>query len=159
MERELPMHTGGGQTVMTSTRIQHSGMGRWSTAAYWAGTGFVALVMTATGTADLLRAPAIMEGLAHLGYPPYFATILGAWEVLGAAAIVAAPLPLLQEWAYAGMCFTLTGAALSHGMSGDPFAKVIVPIIVLGAVIASYLLRPHRRPAFAGVAVHRAKAA
>ena len=88
-------------------------------AAYWASTGFAALALGATGAADLLRVPAIMESLAHLGYPPYFATILGAWELLGAAAIVAPNLPRVKEWAYAGMFFTLTGAALSHAASNQ----------------------------------------
>lgn len=44
---------------------------------FWGSTAFTALALGATGVADLLRVPVIMEGLAHLGYPPYFATILG----------------------------------------------------------------------------------
>ena len=55
-------------------------------AAYWASTGFAALALGVTGIADLLRVPAIIEALAHLGYPTYFATILGTWELLGAVA-------------------------------------------------------------------------
>jgi hypothetical protein len=35
----------------------------------WASTGFAALALGATGAADLLRVPPIMESLAHLGYP------------------------------------------------------------------------------------------
>jgi uncharacterized membrane protein YphA (DoxX/SURF4 family) len=108
-------------------------------------TGFAALVLGATGAADLLRVPAIMEGLAHLGYPVYFATILGMWELFGAVAIVAPGLPRVKEWAYAGMLFTLTGAALSHAASGDPVGKVLLPLVVLGAVVVSWTLRPARR--------------
>ena len=110
-------------------------------AAYWASTGVAALALSATGIADLLRVPAIMEGLAHLGYPAYFATILGTWELLGAAAIVAPDLPRVKEWAYAGMFFALSGAALSHAASGDPVGKVLVPLVVLGAVGVSWTLR------------------
>jgi hypothetical protein len=33
----------------------------------WATTAFAALALGATRLADLLRVPAIMEGLAHLG--------------------------------------------------------------------------------------------
>ncbi len=62
-------------------------------AAYWASTVFAALALGTAGAADLMRAPAIMESLAHLGYPAYFATILGTWELLGAAAILAPDLP------------------------------------------------------------------
>ena len=56
--------------------------------AYWVSTACAALALGATGAADLTRVPAVMEGLAHLGYPPYFATILGTWELLGALAIL-----------------------------------------------------------------------
>jgi DoxX-like protein len=111
-------------------------------AAYWASTGFAALALGGTGLADLLRVPVIMEGLAHHGYPTYFATILGTWELLGAAAIVAPELPRVKEWAYAGMFFALSGAALSHAASGDPMGKVLVPLVVLGAVAVSWTLRP-----------------
>jgi hypothetical protein len=82
-----------------------------------------------------------MEGLAHLGYPTYFATILGAWELLGAAAIVGPSGPRVREWAYAGMFFALSGAALSHAASGDPVAPVLVPLVVLGAIAVSWALR------------------
>jgi hypothetical protein len=110
--------------------------------AYWASTGFAALALGATGAADLLRVPAIMDSLAHLGYPTYFATILGTWDLLGAAAIAAPALPRVKEWAYAGTFFALTGAALSHAASGDPVGKVLVPLVVLGAVVVSWALRP-----------------
>ena len=123
-------------------------------AAYWATTGFAALALAATGAADVLRVPAIMESLAHLGYPTYFATILGTWELLGAAAIVAPDLPRVKEWAYAGIFFTLSGAALSHAASGDPAGKVMVPLVLLGAVAVSWTLQPAHRRWFAPVDGH-----
>jgi uncharacterized membrane protein YphA (DoxX/SURF4 family) len=109
---------------------------------YLGSTGLAALALGATGVADLLRAPAIMEALAHLGYPVYFATILGSWEILGAMAIVAPNLSRLKEWAYAGMFFTLSGAAMSHAASGDPTVKVLVPLVLLSAVVLSWASRP-----------------
>ena len=117
---------------------------RATSVAYWASTVFAALALAATGTADLLRLPTIMEGLAHLGYPAYFATLLGTWELLGAWAIVAPSHPRIQEWAYAGMFFTLTGATLSHVTTGDPGGKVLLPLVLLGSVIVSWMLRPAR---------------
>lgn len=112
--------------------------------AYWAATGFAAFGFAAIGAADLLRVPQVMEGLTHLGYPAYFATILGLWELLGAAAIVANGLRAVKEWAYAGMFFTLTGAATSHAVSGDPLTKIVAPLVLLVAVVASSALRPAR---------------
>jgi len=112
--------------------------------AYWATTGFAAFGFTAIGLADLLRVPEVMQGLAHLGYPAYFATILGVWELLGSAAIVAQDLERVKEWAYAGMFFTLSGAVFSHVASGDPATKCVAPLLLLGAVVASSALRPAR---------------
>ena len=125
--------------------------------AYRATTGFAAIALGAVGAAEVLRVPVIMDGLAHLGYPAYFATILGTWLLFGLAAIMAPGLSRVKEWAYAGMFFTLTGAALSHAASGDPFGKILVPLVLLGAVVASWALRPARRTLFAaGFAAPRA---
>jgi hypothetical protein len=92
-------------------------------AGYWLATGFTATAYFVICAADILHAPMMMASLARLGYPVYLATILGVWKLLGAAAITAPGLPRLKEWAYAGMFFNLTGAALSHAASGDPPKK------------------------------------
>src|SRR5438132_11323648 len=84
---------------------------------YWASTTCAASAVGGAGAADLLRIPAVIEALAHLGYPTYCATILGTWELLGAMAILAAARSWVKEWAYAGMVFALSGAALSHAAS------------------------------------------
>ena len=111
---------------------------------YWTSTGLSALALAGIGAADLAHAPKMLEGLAHLGYPPYFATILGAWKLLGVAAILAPGLPRLKEWAYAGLFFTLTGAAMSHAASGDPAGNVLFPLVILGVIATSWALRPAR---------------
>jgi hypothetical protein len=53
--------------------------------------------------------------------------------------------PRLKEWAYAGMFFDLTGASASHAAVGDPVAKILTPLVILGIVIASWWLRPDSR--------------
>src|SRR5262245_32966765 len=112
------------------------------TIAYWAATSLTALAFLAGGLTDLLRGPAMVSAMGQLGYPSYFLLILGAWKVLGALAIVAPRLPRLKEWAYAGMAFDLTGAALSHAAVGDPAAKVSVPLVILAIAATSWALRP-----------------
>jgi len=112
---------------------------------YWATTGLVAFAFAAGGAFDVSGAPAALAGVAHLGYPAYFAALLGTWKLLGAAAVLAPRLPRVKEWAYAGMFFDLSGAAISHAASGDDVAKVITPIVVLGLVVASWALRPESR--------------
>jgi hypothetical protein len=57
------------------------------------------------------------------------------------------------------MFFTLTGAALSHAASGDPVGKILAPLVLLGAVIVSWRLRPARRTLVMTSEVARAQAA
>lgn len=129
---------------MSSTRTR--------TIAYWGTTGLLALAFLVGGAADSARAPNVVAGLAHLGYPAYFATLLGVWKVLGAAAVVVPRFPRLKEWAYAGMLFDLSGAAVSHAASHDPAGKVLVPLVLLGLTMASWALRPADRRLTAGAA-------
>lgn len=115
------------------------------TIGYWAATGLVALAFAAGGAADLLHAPPVMATMARLGYPGYVATLIGIWKLLGVAAVLAPRFPRLKEWAYAGMFFDLTGAAISHAAVGDPAGQVLTPVILLGVVLTSWALRPYGR--------------
>ncbi len=111
---------------------------------YWVSTSFAALALAASGAADLVREPEVVEGLGRLGYPTYLATILGIWELLGSITIILPGLPRFKEWAYAGVFFTLSGAAISHAVVGDPLGKVLVPLALLVAVMVSWVLQPVR---------------
>lgn len=110
---------------------------------YWITTALFTLALGASGVLNLVQAPPIVEGLSLLGYPAYFATILGTWKVLGVAAVLAPALPRLKEWAYAGFFFQLTGALASHLASGDTAIAAPFALLALGA--ASYALRPGTR--------------
>jgi uncharacterized membrane protein YphA (DoxX/SURF4 family) len=118
---------------------------RSKTIPFWVVTVLVCLAFLGSGIANLVHAAYIAQDMAHLGYPAYFSTILGAWKVLGALAVAAPALPRLKEWAYAGMMFDLTGAAISRGVAGDGAAGVIPPLIVATLVVASWGLRPDSR--------------
>lgn len=107
---------------------------------YWIATAIVALAMIAGGSADFLLIEAVTETMDHLGYPHYFARILGAWKVLGGVVILIPGLPRLKEWAYAGIFFDLTGAFLSHVAVGDAAANVAPPLVLTFILIASYAL-------------------
>jgi uncharacterized membrane protein YphA (DoxX/SURF4 family) len=111
---------------------------------YWVATALLALGFLAAGASDLAHAPQVMESLASLGYPAYFASILGVWKVLGALAIVVPKFPRLKEWAYAGIAFDLSGAFLSHLICGQG-DKVAAPIVLLLVAAASWALRPPSR--------------
>jgi uncharacterized membrane protein YphA (DoxX/SURF4 family) len=112
---------------------------------YWAATGLTAFAFAFGGVMDVMMTPDVVAGLAHLGYPAYFGAIIGVWKLLGALAIVVPGFARVKEWAYAGMFFDLTGASVSHAVSGDPVGNVITPLVMLAIMIASYLLRPESR--------------
>ena len=112
---------------------------------YWILTGVAAALFVIPGIANLLRIPHIAHDMAHLGYPAYFMGILGTWKLLAAAAILVPGLPRLKEWAYAGMIFDLTGAAISRAVVGDGALSVAVPLAIAAVVVASWALRPSSR--------------
>lgn len=113
--------------------------------AYWIATAVTAFVFLSGGAGELAKPAALMAGMAHLGYPAYFVTILGVWKILGGLTVLAPRTPLLKEWAYAGMVFDLTGASASHASVGDPALKIATPLILLCFIIASWALRPRSR--------------
>jgi hypothetical protein len=120
--------------------------------AYWVTTALTAFVFLSGGVMDIVQPPELLKGMTDLGYTGYFTTILGVWKVLGGIAILVPGFPRLKEWAYAGMFFDLSGASASHASVGDPVAKIVTPLVILGIVMASWALRPENRK-LAGPAV------
>ncbi len=116
-----------------------------ATVAYWVTTALVAAALFGGGAADAVHAPSIAASIAHLGDPAYFSTLIGVWKMLGALALVAPRLPRVKEWAYAGVFFDLSGAAISHAAIGDGPRDVIVPLVLAALAVASWSLRPESR--------------
>jgi uncharacterized membrane protein YphA (DoxX/SURF4 family) len=112
---------------------------------YWVTTALTAFVFLSGGVMDIVQPPDLMKGMTDLGYTAYFTAILGVWKVLGGIAVLAPRFARLKEWAYAGMFFDLTGASASHAAVGDPFGKIVTPLILLVIVMASWALRPESR--------------
>jgi hypothetical protein len=113
--------------------------------AYWGSTVLSAALFAIPGAALLARAPHFVDDMAHLGYPGYVLPLLGVWKLLGAVVILAPRLARLKEWAYAGMVFDATGAAVSRAVLGDGAFTVVLPLIIAGVVVASWALRPTGR--------------
>ena len=118
---------------------------RLKTTAYWLTTILGPASFIIGGVLQFTQSEEVRVGLEHLGYPLYFASILGVWKLLGVAAIVAPRFPRLKEWAYAGFVFDLTAAAASHAFVGNSAADIIAPLVFLALVVASWALRPDSR--------------
>jgi uncharacterized membrane protein YphA (DoxX/SURF4 family) len=116
--------------------------------AYWTTTILISLALLSGGIGELLRPPDAVKGMARIGYPAYVMTILGVWKILGFIAILIPRYPRLKEWAYAGIFFDLTGAAISHAASADYGAgafHIIVPLAIAAVAMASWATRPSSR--------------
>ena len=109
-----------------------------TTLLYWIPTVLIALNWTFGGASSLLKAPTSMEVFHRLGYPEYFATLLGTAQLLGVLAILA-PVPrTLREWAYAGFTFDASAAIFSLWAVGSPISHVLPATIALPLVLTSY---------------------
>jgi uncharacterized membrane protein YphA (DoxX/SURF4 family) len=118
---------------------------RSRTIAYWFSTVLLALECGVGGVMGALQLPPFSDIMKHLGYPPFFMTIIGVWYILAGLAVLAPRFPRLKEWAYAGLVFIYTGAIASHLASGDPAVTLVGPIIFTALVAASWALRPLAR--------------
>lgn len=118
---------------------------RRAIAAYWLCTLFVTLTALAAGVMDVLHLEPLFGLLRHLGYPSYFATVLGVWKIIGGLVLLAPRHPLAKEWAYAGMFIDYSSAAISHLASGDAASAIVGAIVSAAALIASWYLRPPSR--------------
>jgi uncharacterized membrane protein len=113
---------------------------------YWLTTAMVAVGMFGSGMAQVFHAKAMVDLVAPLGYPLYLLYIIGTWKVLGAITIVVPGFKLVKEWAYAGLFFVMTGAFISHLLSGDHSVKGLIgPLFQTVFIILSWYLRPANR--------------
>jgi len=114
---------------------------------FWITTAWVAGIMTITGGLSVAHAKPMMEGYAHLGYPVYFANLLGVAKLLGVCALLAPRLARIKEWAYSGFAIVIVSASYSHLNSGDGL-KALEPLATLAALAVSYWARPVDRRVF-----------
>jgi len=109
---------------------------------YWVATALLAFGMTVSGLQQLMQGKEMATMITHLGYPPYFMTIIGVWKLLGVVVILLPGFKVIKEWAYAGFFFTMTGALISHLAIGDDGLKEIAgPVMQTVFIILSWYFR------------------
>jgi hypothetical protein len=110
--------------------------------AYSVATAIIIGESAVGDTFDLARQAPFYPAMIHLGYPSYFADILGTAKLLAVAALLAPGLPRLKE-----IMFTMTGAVTSHIAVGDGIGDIAPPAVFGVIVLLSWLLRqPHVDP-------------
>lgn len=111
---------------------------------YWITTSLLCFCLLG-GIGQLFQVKEVVAGFAPLGYPTYFISIIGFWKVLAIIAILVPKLPLVKEWAYAGIFFAMTGASASHIAVNDSAFHIIMPLLIAGLAVCSWYLRPLTR--------------
>ncbi|WP_136667993.1 DoxX family protein [Flavobacterium sp. H122] len=111
---------------------------------YWVITSILCFCMLG-GIGQLFQVKEVVAGFEPLGYPTYFISVIGFWKVMAIIAILLPKLPLIKEWAYAGIFFAMTGASISHIAVNDSLFHIIVPMVIAGLAIFSWYLRPADR--------------
>jgi hypothetical protein len=127
----------------------HVPMARLASVGYWICTALTVFFIVPGGLAYALAVPDVVDGVVQLGFPLYFIQLLGVWKVLGGLAILAPGFPRLKEWAYAGIIFELTGAALANATMGASIGAewwhVPAPLVIAAIAVISWALRPLSR--------------
>jgi len=116
--------------------------------AYWITTIWVVCVMAISGALSAAHEPRMMKSLAHLGYPAYFANLLGIAKLLGICVLLMPGCIRLKEWAYAGFGITILSASYSHLSAMDGGGAALEPLITFAALAISYITRPVDRRLF-----------
>jgi hypothetical protein len=108
---------------------------------YLVSTALFSTMMLASALGYLTGSEQMVQAFRHLGYPDYFRLMLGVAKIAGILALVIPQVPRwLREWAYAGFVITMISAFLSHAASGDPLARMAMPLVALGLVVTSRAL-------------------
>lgn len=110
---------------------------------FWIATIFIVIWEGVMPLSTLLFAPQYVNaGTKPLGYPDYFSYALIICKVLGVIAIAIPRVSAkLNEWAYAGLTFSLLFAFISHACVDKNITYMLLPLIVLGILMVSYYYR------------------
>ena len=110
---------------------------------YWVVTGIFGAFMLMSAITNIMVTPESVELIStQLGYPEYLIPYIGWAKGFGAITILIPGLDRIKDWAYAGLCFDLTGATYSLLMTtGITAIWGMLPIILF--LFTSYYL--HRR--------------
>lgn len=112
---------------------------------YWIATAWLCLALLSSGLVQLLHIKEEVAFILDLGYPSYFLNILGVSKLLAVVVLLMPGLPLLKEWAYAGITFTMLGALYAHLVMHNGMADIGPVLLILTLTALSWCLRPAGR--------------
>jgi hypothetical protein len=118
--------------------------------AYWISTVIVAIALFGA-LSYLTGSEQVVSGFAKAGYPQHLRIVLGFAKPAAAIVLLLPGLPLLKEWAYAGVTFALVMAFISAYLGGEQTWPM--PPVLLALLFVSYVTRPASRRLAPSIAV------
>lgn len=106
---------------------------------YYISTTILVLSMLWGGYLDASQNELAVAGITSLGYPAYFAVIIGVAKILGVIGILQNKVRFLRSFAYAGFTFDTLGAVVSTLLAGMAFMYAVPALISLVIVIVSFM--------------------
>lgn len=111
------------------------------TKGYYALTGLFVVGILPGAVMNLVQPEVLVTAAETIGVPLALMSLMGIWKLLGVVGLVRPQFTRINEWAYAGFFFDLTGAAYLHAAAGD-YAGMPGSLGLLVVLVGSYLLRP-----------------
>jgi hypothetical protein len=111
---------------------------------YWSSTAIVVVALLGS-LIYLTGSEQVVSGFAKAGYPQHLRIVLGIVKPAAAIVLLLPGLPLLKEWAYAGVTFAWVMAFISAYTGGEGAQVWAGPPVLLALLIASYVTRPASR--------------
>lgn len=105
---------------------------------FYISTIILSLSMLWGGFLDASQNDLAVAGITSLGYPAYFAVIIGVAKILGVIGIWQNKVRFLKSWAYAGFVFDTLGAAISTLAAGIGAVYAIPALISLVLTVVSF---------------------
>jgi uncharacterized membrane protein (DUF441 family) len=112
--------------------------------AYWISTVIVAIALLGA-LSYLTGSEQVVASFAKAGYPQHLRIVLGIVKPLAAIVLLLPALPVLKEWAYAGVTFALVMAFISAYTGGEGVQTWGLPPVLLALLLVSYVTRPAGR--------------
>jgi hypothetical protein len=112
--------------------------------AYWSSTTVVAVALL-FALSYLSGSEQVVAGFTKSGYPQHLRIVLGIAKPAAAIVLLLPRLPLLKEWAYAGVTFALVMAFIAAYLGGDGVQVWSMPPALLALLAVSYVTRPANR--------------
>lgn len=106
---------------------------------YYVSTTILVLSMLWGGYLDASQNELAVAGITSLGYPAYFAIIIGVAKILGVIGILQNKVRFLRSFAYAGFIFDTLGAFVSTLLAGMAIMYAVPALISLVIVLVSFM--------------------